>query len=517
MKIYSRILAIVFLLSFTACESWLDVQQEGEFESEHLFAEGEGYRAVLNGLYKSMGAPNLYGRELSFEMLDCMSQQYDLSDDQVNSNDAYRDFQGFRYLNNTTRDMINQVWLSAFKVIANANDLIQNIEQASADQFRQGELERSLIMGEAYACRALMHFDMLRLFAPAPVNDDQQTYVPYVETYPNILATSIQVTPFLEKVIDDLKRAKELVAVYDTTEAGKEANATASARTSLPSGADYEDFFYGRAYRLNYYAIVALQARVYQYANRLDEAFACAKEVVEAGTQNGGKAFFTDNFNGLTSVVGDPDDPNGIATFDARGDYKSKSSVLFAAYNKRAYEDAGLGTYFRPKAPEGGGGARNVYFVVRREELFKSRGVDEWETDIRSKNLIFYAQGVYMISGKWYVPSRNPEESEHLRMSPVLRLTEMRYIMAEYYAKKGNFEEAYSILNDIREKRGLANVLTQRNSFAEFVTDLVEDARREWISEGQLFYLYKRLDAPFEQNRKLTKSEACLPLPADQK
>ena len=56
---YIRILAIISVLSFTACESWLDVQQEGEFESGHLFSDGEGYRAVLNGLYKSMGEPCL--------------------------------------------------------------------------------------------------------------------------------------------------------------------------------------------------------------------------------------------------------------------------------------------------------------------------------------------------------------------------------------------------------------------------------------------------------------------------
>ena len=122
MKIYSKILAIVFLLSFTACESWLDVQQEGEFESEHLFADGEGYRAVLNGLYKSMSVTALYGRELSFGMVDCMSQQYDVDNEDANRSDLYKAFQGFRYLDNTTRDVIDQVWLSAFKVIANAND-----------------------------------------------------------------------------------------------------------------------------------------------------------------------------------------------------------------------------------------------------------------------------------------------------------------------------------------------------------------------------------------------------------
>jgi susD homolog len=515
MKMYIRILAIISVLSFTACQSWLDVQQEGEFESEHLFADGEGYRAVLNGLYKSMGAPALYGRELSFGMVDCMSQQYDMDNEEANSNETYKAFQGFRYLDNTTRDAIDNVWLSAFKVIANANDLIQNITNASADLFQEGELERNLIMGEAYACRALVHFDMLRLFAPAPVNDDQQTYVPYVETYPNILGTSIQVSPFLDKVIEDLKKAKDLVAVFDTSSVGVQANATAAARTaSSPSDSKYEDFFYGRAYRLSYYAIVALQARVYQYANRDEEAFNCAKEVLEFGTKGGGTAFYTDDFSGLTFVEGE-----NIEAFDTRRDYKAKSNVIFAAYNKKAYDDAGMERLFKPKAPEVGGSA-NYYFLVRRVDLFKSRGIDEWQVDIRSSRMIFAAQGNFTISGKWYLPSTNPKESEHLKMSPVLRLTEMRYIMAEYYAKKGEFGEAYDILNEIRIKRGLGGTLTLQNSFSEFVTDLVEDARREWISEGQLFYLYKRLDAPFERNgvsRKLTKSEACLPLPADQK
>ena len=76
-------------------------------------------------------------------------------------------------------------------MIANANDLIQHIEQTDAHLFEKGEMEKKMIMGEAYACRALMHFDMLRLFAPAPVNDDGQAYVPYVETYPDIHPESI--------------------------------------------------------------------------------------------------------------------------------------------------------------------------------------------------------------------------------------------------------------------------------------------------------------------------------------
>lgn len=518
MRIYIKILAIASVLFFTSCEDWLDVQQEGEFESEYLYDKGEGYRAVLNGLYKLMGTPALYGRELSYGMVDCISQQYDMSNKNANTNEVYEYFQDFKYENNSVVNTIDNTWLAAFKVIANANDLIQNVETASVEIFRKGELERDLILGEAYACRALLHFDMLRLFAPAPINDDKQTYVPYVESYPNILATGIQVAPFLDKVIVDLLKAKELVAQFDTSRAGVEANSTVSARTSLASANytyDYEDFFYGRAYRLSYYSITALLARVYQYANKQKEAFDCAKEVVEYGTRKGGKAFYEDNFDGVLAKSGED-----IQAFEGRTDYKAKSNIIFSAYNEKMYNDEIFKNMFNAGKDPNAGGHANIYFMIKRVELFNNRGTDEWQLDLRSANMIILAIGQYPISGKWYIPSTKPEASEHLMMSPIVRLTEMRYIMAEYYAREGKFGEAYGILNDIRAKRRLSKPLMIQSRFPDFVEDLVGDARREWISEGQLFYLYKRLDAPFIKNNqlhKLTKAEACLPLPADQK
>ena len=42
-----------------------------------------------------------------------------------------------------------------------------------------------------------------------------------------------------------------------------------------------------------------------------------------------------------------------------------------------------------------------------------------------------------------------------MNLFPVIRLTEMKYIMAEYYARNGNVGDAYRILNEIRENRGI--------------------------------------------------------------
>ena len=76
MKKYAMIL-VAISMSFVSCEKWLDLQQEGEITASQLYGKGEGSRTALNGFYQAMGRPDLYGRELSFGLVDCMSQQYD--------------------------------------------------------------------------------------------------------------------------------------------------------------------------------------------------------------------------------------------------------------------------------------------------------------------------------------------------------------------------------------------------------------------------------------------------------
>ena len=491
MKKYAMIL-VAISMSFVSCEKWLDLQQEGEITASQLYGKGEGYRTALNGLYQAMGRPDLYGRELSFGLVDCMSQQYDLSNKDIFTTTHYIKASKFEYDDVSLVDYIDNIWTVAFKMIANANDLIQHIEQTDAHLFEKGEMEKKMIMGEAYACRALMHFDMLRLFAPAPVNDDGQAYVPYVETYPDIHPESIKVTPFLDKVVRDLVKAKSLVADFDTTAAGVLASSSGKMRMSKANilagpSFNYGDFFAGRGYRLTYYSITALLARVYQYAGKNEDAFRCASEVVEYGKKSG-TLFYQDDFAGVTVNNG-----TSIADFDQKSDFKLKSSLIFAAYNEKAYEGAGIKSYFNLSSKtEDGTPLASNYFQLKRVELFTNRGVEEWATDVRSKNMIFPALEVIPVSAKWYVYSKNPDVAEHLKISPVIRLTEMNYILAECHARNGNYGEAYGILNNIRAGRQLDR-LAVGNSWEEFLIDLIGDARREWISEGQLFFLYKKL------------------------
>lgn len=72
MKIYVNILVLAVAVMFSSCKDWLDVTPEGQATEGEMFSSGNGYRSVLNGLYKAMGDPQLYGMELTYGMIDCM-------------------------------------------------------------------------------------------------------------------------------------------------------------------------------------------------------------------------------------------------------------------------------------------------------------------------------------------------------------------------------------------------------------------------------------------------------------
>ena len=372
-----------------------------------------------------------------------------------------------------------------------------------------------MIMGEAYACRALMHFDLLRLFAPAVIqNPGSESYLPYVETYPNIQASSIAVEPFLKKVIADLEEAQKLTIEYDTTEIGKKLSSTGKNRFDLDSKVGREDEFYsGRRYRLTDYSITALLARVYQYAGMYDKAFDAASEVIGYG---GETPFYKDDFSGIRIPA---PGVNPAEAFKSKKDLKLASSLIFAIYNEKEYENNNLLNFFKTGMDQDDR-TSNQWFVVSKD-LFKNNDVDESSLDYRWVDLIFPAANSHPISGKWYLFDNAATRDKYATILPVIRATEMHYILAECYARKGQYETAYDILDALRAKRGLENrPLARTATWDAFVETLVGDARREWISEGQLFYLYKRLDAKFtigKEYRSLTKSEYMFPIPIDQR
>ena len=509
-------------MGLSACNDWLEPKIENEITADNMYQSGDGYRAVLNGLYKAMGKAPLYGKELAFGFVDCLSQQYRIDEQTI---PTYYSAANFQYQNNDVRDIIDGIWLAAYNVIASANDLIQHAETAPVDVFEEKEAERDLIVGEAYACRALMHFEMLRLFAPAPTADEmgKKVNVPYVEHFPTVQPeATLTMGEFLDKCIDDFKKGQALVAATDTTEDGQARISSADSRFYSAEG----DLYSGRGYHLNYYAIEALLARVYLYAGKYEDAARSAKYICELGGE------YTPYFNDAQFWM-----LEGVSDWNKKDGLRLPYSLIFAVNNKDVFEESDISSYF-PVDSRGSGGEQpggdgeittSQLLVIDRGDIFNQRiNGDESMQDYRSTLLIYNVGGAIPVSGKWYASTDAAIRAKNLFMLPVLRVSEMSYIQAEVSARNGDYETATRILNQLRNNRGIWDPIgeTEGNpiqiaSWEDFVRELVADARREWISEGQLFYLYKRLGPKVKlitgEVRTLKREEITIPVPEDQR
>jgi hypothetical protein len=79
-------------------------------------------------------------------------------------------------------------------------------------------------------------------------------------------------------------------------------------------------------------------------------------------------------------------------------------------------------------------------------------------------------------------------------MAPAIRLSEMYYIAAECVYDFSP-DEAWDYFNTVRRSRGIGVTYEiPGGSYEELIENLVKDARKEFFGEGQLFYMYKRLN-----------------------
>ena len=464
MKTYKNILlSILLLLSFSSCSDWFEVQPENEIAKEDLFATYDGYRTALNGIYRNLSDASLYGHNLSFGFISLLGQNYDVPA-YILPYDVSGNIMNYEYDNADLKSITQAIWEKAFNTVANCNVLIQNAESRGNDFFDEGENEKNVILGEAKGLRAFIHFDMLRLFAPAPVTGDDAAYLPYVSSYltshPEHLPTSV----VLDSIINDLQQAQRLLADNDTL---KNVKMMQSVNYRFEGSSNGGGFFAYRGTRMNYVAVTALLARVYQYKGDKATAYKYACEAYRFYNEKRWYSFTSESNLSNTNI-----------------EYrrcKLYEDILLAFYNTNIYDiyESWVQTHFYWKT--------NHLPIKNRDNLFA-----EDASDFRYRYMLHSSSGYSLkwvpvtdASALWYISDQYP-------LLPAIRMSEVFYIMCEYLADN-NLTEAISLLNTLRKARG-ASQLGASLTKDEFLASLYNDATREFIAEGQTFYLYKRLN-----------------------
>ena len=259
-----RIWILGLLLIGASCNSWLDVAPEDQIMEKDLFEEREGFLMALNGVYLNMNSSSNYGGNLSAGIIDVMAQYYNCTTSEHN----YSGYQSYAYDSKTSKDRFETVWKTTYSQISNLNAILEHCGDGNPVL---PELYYKLIKGEALGLRAMLHFDMLRLFGPL-WTEKEQASIPYQTSSERIVEPLLSADSVLNCVLTDLTRAADLLKDVDPV-------ITDGAR-NYSGGENGNDLFY-RQYRMNYYAVKALMARAYMWKEDYSKAKECAIEVIE--------------------------------------------------------------------------------------------------------------------------------------------------------------------------------------------------------------------------------------------
>ena len=155
----------VLMFAMIACDDWLDVNASNQVDRNELFKSELGYAEALTGVYAKMCDGSLYGRELTYNILDIMAGYYNI---RMYSHIAWYQY-GYaksddEWSQNYCKSYIEKMWNGLYAQIANLNSLLETIND-NKDVFSDDNY--NLIKGEALGLRAYLHFDLLRLFAEA--------------------------------------------------------------------------------------------------------------------------------------------------------------------------------------------------------------------------------------------------------------------------------------------------------------------------------------------------------------
>ncbi|MDD4639528.1 MAG: RagB/SusD family nutrient uptake outer membrane protein, partial [Bacteroidales bacterium] len=175
-KFITYIILLAVSFSLFSCNKWLDISPKTEVKESENFTNEQGYKDALTGVYLLLTKSSLYGRDLSYGMVDVLGRQYT----SIQSSSSYYYLSSYDYTNQTSINIIDAVWSNAYNAIANLNVLISHIDSEDPTLFTA--TNRDLIRGEAYGLRAFIHFDLLRLFGPSVINGADEPAIPYVKT-----------------------------------------------------------------------------------------------------------------------------------------------------------------------------------------------------------------------------------------------------------------------------------------------------------------------------------------------
>ena len=450
-NIIKRLLFATALPLIASCSKWFDVQPKTEIKEDMIFSNVSGYKAAQTGVYTLMAGQSLYGGELTMSFLDVLAQYYNFT-----GNTAYYFYaQHYDYGQAACKSVTESIWADAYKAIVNADNVLAHLD---AGENVLSPMMHSVIRGEMLGIRAMLHFDILRMFAQAPVLGTDVPAIPYVDAVGRTPLPRLTVAQVLGRISDDCAEALNALAQYDPYSPDA---------VGISLTQDEKQFLTHREEHFNWQAVRALQCRVAMWQGQYDEASEIASELIRL-----------------------------------QGDHISGN--IFALYSDKLsnYSE----DYFAPR--------QSTSLEISPETYISLFEVMKYgSNDNRSRNFVAaYPNTTNMFVSRWYKTNVLPTVD-----MPIFTTAEMYHTLAECLHHQGDDEGAIATLNTLRSAYGL-EAFPMNYQTCDAMEEIQKDFRKHQIGLGQMFYFYKRLgiDPVPGAPDDFTISKYILPLPDDE-
>lgn len=444
-NLFRYISCILLAAVLAGCSKYLDVAPKSTLSEEELFQSEVGFQQALTGVYSQLASRALYGDNLTMGFMSALAQNYSVS----GVGAPFLETRALNYASGEVTGYTGAIWSTAYSAIAGANKVILNTESKRDVLSAAGY---ATIRAEALGLRALLHFDMLRIFGQEYTAGAGKKAVPYKKTVDQNPVVPSVTEEVVNLALQDLAEAQDLLKDYDPVFTGS-AN---------------------RRIKMNYYALKALEARIRLYAGDMQSAFNAAEVVVNSAR------FPLITFARASAAPASRDRlylTEQVFCIRVRDMLNWVNNEYFRFYgnaNMRLTRSSGN---FQTLYETSSGGGTDFRYLYRIEQDGGSSFPSKyWQT---------------------YTASNNTLDSNRLdQYVPAIRLSEMYYIMAECAATPA---EGTAYLNVVRKGRGIAELNAGTITPTALRNEITKEYQKEFYAEGQLFFYYKR--------RKITRMQ----------
>lgn len=455
---------ITFIIFSTSCKkSYLSRDPYNAVPLGTAISSEADLSVALNGVYASLRTTDLFGRTLPVKG--------DLMADNtfVTTSNSNRYITTNNYTSTAVDAYASAIWTNAYVAIKNANNVIKGGTALG------NTVNINQYVGEAYAIRALMYFELARNYGhpytvapndPAvPIVPDSLVYGASLTSYKPARNT---VSEVYNKVIADLEKAYTLMTLYR-----------------------------GTAY-FSKYAARALEARVYQNMGDWNNAKTMALDVIN----NSGCVMLSPTaYVNPSGVLGGSSAASSANTYTPGG-YWASAATQASTKNETLFEVASdllsnngfdqIGFIYL----QVGGGYGDI---LATDDLYNQYSA----TDVR-RGLIPRAPAGYR-SGQGgninlcykYPNPANQSDKDDFK---VLRLSDIILIAAEAYYNTADEPNALIKLNQVAMQRDPA-FLGYASTGATLLNDIINERRKELAFEGSRFWDLVRLQRSWTKIR----------------